>query len=62
MTTKNLNFMSLIQDDRTEEQHSTITIVQMAKEVWPMGFISYGGPMAHIGLFRERFITNLKWY
>lgn len=23
--------------------------------MWPLGFITYGGPMAHIGVLRDKF-------
>ena len=49
-----------MEKDEVEESH-VISLMEMAKEVWPYGFITFGGPMAHIGMFRDKFVNQLKW-
>lgn len=53
--------MALLHDEKTEMPVNLISTNELAREVWRLGFISYGGPMAHIGLFKEIFINNLRW-
>jgi chromate transporter len=27
----------------------------------PLGFLAYGGPMAHIGILRKKFVDDKEW-
>jgi chromate transport protein ChrA len=44
-------------EENKEDSFQEISLKELAKEVWPYGFISYGGPMAHIGMFRSKFVN-----
>jgi chromate transport protein ChrA len=38
-----------------------ITYKQLFKEIWYLGFIAYGGPLAHIAIFKKKFVDELQW-
>jgi chromate transporter len=35
--------------------------MELIRVVIPYALISYGGPYAHVALFEEKFVTDLKW-
>ncbi|MCX5514163.1 chromate transporter [Kaistia algarum] len=46
------------------ESHSpaeTLSPVRIFAEFLRLGLTSFGGPIAHIGYFRERFVARLRW-
>lgn len=40
---------------------SSSSVVTVFRQFFLLGWISFGGPAAHIGYFRQRFVEQLKW-
>lgn len=44
-----------------KEEPIEVSLQDIYKETFYFGFITYGGPLAHIGLFRKKFVEDLNW-
>src|ERR1700722_17180912 len=45
----------MINDDR---RHSPVEVLRVFLK---LGLISFGGPVAHLGYFRDEFVTRRRW-
>ena len=43
------------------DEDAPISKLKLARKLWSIGFITFGGPMSHIGVFRKIFIDDLQW-
>ena len=46
---------------KLNEQLNEVTYFTIFFEFLKLGFTSFGGPIAHIGFFREHFVNKKKW-
>lgn len=45
----------------TPKTHTKISLLSIFKIFFSLGWVSFGGPAAHIGYFRHTFIENRRW-
>ena len=53
----NIDYLLKFDKDESIE----VSLQDIYKETFYFGFITYGGPLAHIGLFRKKFVEDLNW-
>jgi len=47
--------------EQTQSQEARIRLANLFRVFLTLGFTSFGGPVAHIGFFREAFVVQRKW-
>mmetsp|Transcript_5807 Transcript_5807/g.14846 ORF Transcript_5807/g.14846 Transcript_5807/m.14846 type:complete len:460 (-) Transcript_5807:260-1639(-) len=45
-----------------EEEAVHVTLSDIVKNFFLMGWVAFGGPTAHIGFFQKTFVEKLKWF
>lgn len=50
----------LAKEDK-EEEYADVTYKDIAKQFSLLGWIAFGGPAAHIGLFEKRLVDKMRW-
>ena len=51
----------MVKQKKLNQQIDKITLICIFLEFLKLGLTSFGGPIAHIGFFREHFVKNKKW-
>jgi len=49
-------------NDTKEDRSLIIRLWEVFKAFWILGFIGFGGPQAHVAIFRDHLIIKRQWY
>ena len=50
-----------MRDDNTDGTRSTVSSLEIFRIFFRLGLTSFGGPIAHLGYFRDEFVVRRKW-
>ena len=51
----------MVKEKKLNQQIDKVTYFNIFFEFLKLGCTSFGGPIAHIGFFREHFVNKIKW-